>query len=238
MRGTSWWGLAWVDAMEETSLDMGRLARGRTYANAGRVGAIVVTPGRIQAHVQGSRRVPYRSTVTVRRLDDDARERFLDEVSSRAGHLAALLDKDMPHDLVEAAAAVGVPLLPQVGDLTPHRTCPDSGYPCKHAAALCYQAAWLLDEDPFVLLLMRGRGDDDLLEELTRRNADQRHPSSPGVRRDRGGVAVETRARPPISRNRGVVADAFSRDRIPWSETLSAWRSRRLLPQRRRLSRP
>ena len=76
----------------------------------------------------------------------------------------------MPHDLVDAAAAAGVPLLPQVGDLVPDCSCPDWGYPCKHAAALCNQAAWLLDEDPFVLLLMRGRGEDELLAELTRRN--------------------------------------------------------------------
>ncbi|MGH3623968.1 MAG: SWF/SNF family helicase, partial [Sciscionella sp.] len=41
-------------------------------------------------------------------------------------------------------------------------------YPCQHAAALCYQAAWLLDDDPFVLLLVRGRDKRELLEELSR----------------------------------------------------------------------
>ncbi|MGH3448022.1 MAG: SWIM zinc finger family protein [Nocardioidaceae bacterium] len=171
LRASTWWGQAWVAAMEQTSLDSGRLSRGRTYANGGRVGAVEVTPGRITAPVHGSRARPYRSSVYIRPLDDDAWEAFLDEVASRAGHLAALLDKDMPHDLVDAAAAAGVPLLPQVGDLDPECSCPDWGYPCKHAAALCNQLAWLLDEDPFVLLLMRGRGEDELLDELSRRNA-------------------------------------------------------------------
>ena len=62
-------------------------------------------------------------------------------------------------------------LLPTVGDLEPECDCPDWGWPCKHAAALCYQIARLLDVDPFVLLLMRGRGERELMEELRRRNA-------------------------------------------------------------------
>ena len=169
----SWWGNAWIRAMENTSLESGRLSRGRTYARAGRVGPITVSPGRIAAPVHGSRPRPYRTVVHVEQLTDAQWERFLDQVAGRAGHIAALLDKDMPHDLVDAAADAGVPLLPDVGDLEPECSCPDWGYPCKHAAALCYQAAWLLDKDPFVLLLMRGRGERELLDELQRRNAER-----------------------------------------------------------------
>ncbi|MFW3469962.1 SWIM zinc finger family protein [Streptomyces microflavus] len=53
----------------------------------------------------------------------------------------------------------------------PSCSCPDWGYPCKHAAAVFYQVARLLDEDPFVLLLLRGRGERELMDELQRRNA-------------------------------------------------------------------
>lgn len=170
VRGRTWWGQAWTRAMEDTSLDQGRLARGRTYARAGRVGPITVSPGRLSAPVQGSDPEPYQTVVYVERLRDPDWDRFLDEVAARAGHIAALLDGDMPHDLVAAAADAGVRLLPTVGDLEPECDCPDWGYPCKHAAALCYQAAWLLDEDPFVLLLMRGRGESELLDALRRRD--------------------------------------------------------------------
>jgi hypothetical protein len=120
--------------------------------------------------VHGSDPEPYQTVVYVERLRDADWDRFLDEVAARAGHIAALLDGDMPHDLVAAAADAGVRLLPAVGDLEPECDCPDGGYPCKHAAALCYQAAWLLDEDPFVLLLMRGRGESELLDALRRRD--------------------------------------------------------------------
>jgi len=166
----SWWGRAWIDALENTSMDAGRLTRGRTYARRGAVEQITVTPGLAKAKVQGSMPRPYSSSVGVKQLSDKDWERFLDTVAARAVHIAALLDRDMPPGLVEDARAAGVRLLPGVGDLEPDCSCPDWGWPCKHASALCYQIARLLDVDPFVLLLLRGRGEQELMEELRARN--------------------------------------------------------------------
>lgn len=123
-------------------------------------------PGRVVAYVHGTRPRPYRTEIRLRTLGDDGWERFLDEIAARPDHIAALLDKDIPH-AVEAVTG----LLPAPGDLIPDCSCPDDGFPCKHAAALCYQSARLLDEDPFVLFLMRGRGEQELLAALTQRNA-------------------------------------------------------------------
>ncbi|WUT08437.1 SWIM zinc finger family protein [Streptomyces sp. NBC_00704] len=163
----TWWGNAWVAALEEGALDVKRLARGRGYAEQGNVDAITVTPGLVLAYVQGSRPRPYRVQVRLRTLGGDAWERFLDAAVERPGHIAALLDKEMPESLADC----GVPLLPGPGDLEPQCSCPDRGHPCKHAAALCYQTARLLDADPFVLLLLRGRGEREVLDALSRRNA-------------------------------------------------------------------
>lgn len=167
----SWWGRAWIGALENTSMDAARLTRGRTYARRGAVEQITVAPGLAKAKVQGSRPRPYSSSVGVKQLSDKDWERFLDTVAMRAVHIAALLDRDMPPGLVEDAQAAGVGLLPGVGDLEPECSCPDWGWPCKHASALCYQIARLLDVDPFVLLLLRGRGEQELMEELRTRNA-------------------------------------------------------------------
>ena len=169
-RARSWWGNAWLTALEDTSLDPEPLRRGRAYARAGHVGPITVSPGRIAAPVYGDDGTPYRAVVYVERLTDAEWERFLDEAAVRAGHLAALLDREMPRELAEAATDAGVRLLPGLGDLEPECGCPDWELPCQHAAALCYQAARLLDEDPFVLLLLRGRGERELLDETARRN--------------------------------------------------------------------
>ncbi|MEU6144139.1 SWIM zinc finger family protein [Streptomyces sp. NPDC047081] len=182
----TWWGNAWIGALEQGALDPKRLARGRTYAEQGHVDAITVTPGVVLAYVQGSRPRPYRVQVRLRTLDDAEWARFLDVAVERPGHIAALLDRELPHSLADC----GVPLLPGPRDLDPHCSCPDRGHPCKHAAALCYQTARLLDADPFVLLLLRGRGERELLDALSRLNAaraaraaQEREPAPlPGVR--------------------------------------------------------
>ncbi|MEQ0563532.1 SWIM zinc finger family protein [Amycolatopsis sp. NEAU-NG30] len=168
---TSWWGRAWLSAMADTALDQQQLKRGRKYAAAGLVGPITVSPGRIAAAVDDVDGGPYRTELRLAELSEADWTRFLDRVASRAGHLAALLDRDMPHDLVEAADDAGVHLLPGIGDLDPECDCPGWELPCRHAAALSFQASWLLDADPFVLLLMRGKGEREIREELESRTA-------------------------------------------------------------------
>ncbi|GAB3145862.1 SWIM zinc finger family protein [Amycolatopsis sp. NPDC004378] len=168
---TSWWGRAWLSAMEDTALDLRQLKAGRRYAAAGLVGPITVSPGRIAAVVDDADGGPYRTELRLAELSEVDWTRFFDRVASRAGHLAALLDRDMPHDLVAAAGDAGVHLLPGIGDLDPECDCPGWELPCKHAAALSFQASWLLDADPFVLLLMRGRGEREIREELESRTA-------------------------------------------------------------------
>ncbi|WP_373313044.1 SWIM zinc finger family protein [Streptomyces capillispiralis] len=185
-RAETWWGRAWITALEDGALDAARLARGRGYAEQGHVDAITVTPGLVLAYVRGSRPRPYRVQVRLRTFEDAEWERFLDAAAERPGHIAALLDKEMPQSLADC----GVPLLPGPGDLAPRCSCPDSGHPCKHAAALCYQTARLLDADPFVLLLLRGRGEREVIDALSRlsaaraaRAAQGREPEPlPGVR--------------------------------------------------------
>ena len=167
----TWWGRAWIRAMEDTALDQRQLKQGRRYAAAGLVGPITVSPGRIAATVEDADGGPFRTQLRLAELSEADWTRFLDRVAARAGHLAALLDRDMPHDLVEAAGDAGVHLLPGIGDLDPDCDCPGWELPCRHAAALSFQASWLLDADPFLLLLMRGKGEREVLAELESRGA-------------------------------------------------------------------
>ncbi|MBW8792365.1 MAG: SWIM zinc finger family protein [Streptomyces sp.] len=192
----TWWGNAWVRALEEGALDVQRLVRGRGYAERGHVDAITVTPGLVLAYVQGSRPRPYRVQVRLRTFGEDEWERLLEAAADRPADIAALLDKELPQTLADS----GVPLLPGPGELDPRCSCPDFGHPCKHAAALCYQTARLLDADPFVLLLLRGRGEREVLDALSRRNAAraarERQPAAlPGVR---ATEALAPRRLPPL----------------------------------------
>ncbi|WP_371102370.1 SWF or SNF family helicase [Streptomyces sp. PU_AKi4] len=173
----SWWGLAWLTALEGTALDSGQLKAGRGLARAGAVGAVSVRPGRITAVVQDRDRTAHRADVLLQELSGEQWERFLAMAVERAGHVAALLDREMPTHLVEDAELAGVELLPGLGDLEPECDCGAWDH-CGHTAALCYQVARLLDEDPFVLLLMRGRGERALLDALQARgDASARRPA-------------------------------------------------------------
>ncbi|MFF0559841.1 SWF or SNF family helicase [Streptomyces sp. NPDC004266] len=166
----TWWGRAWLKALEDSALDGQQLKAGRRHARAGAVGAVSVRPGRITALVKDRDGTAYRADVLVREFSEEQWERLLGLAVDSAGHIAALLDREMPPHLVEDAAAAGLDLLPGIGDLDPECGC-EAWDHCPHTAALCYQVARLLDEDPFVLLLMRGRGERTLLEQLQARSA-------------------------------------------------------------------
>ncbi|MEU0884883.1 SWIM zinc finger family protein [Lentzea sp. NPDC005914] len=167
---TTWWGKAWVQALEDTALDNAMVRLGRRYAHAGVVGPITVSPGRLHAQVHDDSTV-HSTTVRLPVLSSVQWGRFLDRVAEHPGHIAALLDNDVPRDLVAAAEESGVDLLPGIGDLEPECDCDGWELPCRHAAALAFQVGWLLDADPFVLLLLKGKPESELLDALRQRVA-------------------------------------------------------------------
>ncbi|HUZ44584.1 MAG TPA: SWIM zinc finger family protein [Acidimicrobiales bacterium] len=182
--GKTPWGAAWVNALETRArLDPNRLPRGRTYARWGHVGPLTVAPGRIEASVTGSAVDAYRVWIRVRELDQAEWERLLDMISAQVGHAAALLDGELPPELVEEARAAGVDLLPGPGDLTPRCSCPDWADPCKHAAAVCYLVADVLDADPFAVMLLRGRSSLEVMAGLRARRA-----TGPAARAEEGAT--------------------------------------------------
>ncbi|MFE0702405.1 SWF or SNF family helicase [Streptomyces sp. NPDC058872] len=196
----TWWGRAWTKALESSALDGRQLKTGRRYARAGAVGAVSVRPGRITAVVKDEDGTAYRSDVLVQEFSEGQWERLLDLVVDSAGHIAALLEREVAPLLAEDATATGIDLLPGVGDLEPECDCRAWDH-CPHTAALCYHVARLLDEDPFLLLLVRGRGERALMDQLRTRSASRAvapparsaGKPSPGTAGDRGmpGVSAE-----------------------------------------------
>ncbi len=166
--GTTWWGQRWIEALENVLRgDARRLARGRTYARAGRTHDLVVKGGTVTAKVTGSRPTPYRITITLAQLGEPAWTKAIAAMASKAQFSAELLAGQMPHVIDEAFAEAGTSLFPkQRSDLRTSCTCPDWGDPCKHVAATHYVLGEALDRDPFLLFELRGKTKEHVLEAL------------------------------------------------------------------------
>lgn len=151
----------------ERLVDPLRLQRGRSYARDGQVLNILETQHGIETRVQGSRPQPYKVTIQVTPLSDEAWDQVVDVMAEQALFTAQLLAGEMPENIEDAFHAAGVSLFPEIaGDLISDCSCPDWANPCKHVAASHYILGDRFDDDPFLLFRMRGRSQEQILEEL------------------------------------------------------------------------
>ena len=164
--GETWWSERFVEVLEEIGLGS-RLQRGRAYARKGQVISLDVDAGSVTARVQGSRSRPYRVRIGITafgKLDWAKLERTL---ADSAWYTAKLLAGEMPEDIEDVFAGLGLALFPTTaGDLSMDCSCPDWEVPCKHLAAAFYLLAEAFDDDPFTILAWRGREREDLLANL------------------------------------------------------------------------
>jgi uncharacterized Zn finger protein len=86
----------------------------------------------------------------------------------------------MPEDIEDVFAAAGTSLFPATdGDMRTRCTCPDWANPCKHVAAVHYLLGERFDEDPFLMFLLRGRSQEELVSALrARRGGGEVEPPS------------------------------------------------------------
>jgi uncharacterized Zn finger protein len=166
--GTTWWGQRWIEALEHVlGGSSGRLARGRTYARAGRTHDLVVNGGQVLAKVTGLGPEPYAITITLTELSAAAWKRAIDALATKAQFSAELLAGRMPETIDQVFSDLGLSLFPrQRNDLKTSCSCPDWGDPCKHVAATHYVLGEALDRDPFLLFELRGRTKDQVLDAL------------------------------------------------------------------------
>jgi uncharacterized Zn finger protein len=168
-KASTWWGRAWVRAVEEASYGEAELRTGRALARGGDVGRISVDVGGFLASVvvadaHGDTAWTVSGTVPV--LDEPSAAALVETVAAEAGRIGALLAGELPHTLVEHAEEMGVELLPYGSELGTTCTCETWADPCPHAVAVLLQLGWLIDADPLVLLHLRGLPREELLGRL------------------------------------------------------------------------
>ena len=168
----TWWSKRFLAVLEQIGVG-GRMARGRAYARQGQIISLDVDTGGAVAQVQGSRPRPYAVRIGVSAFGKAEWAEVAQAMVADASLTAALLAGEMPHEIEDVFARVGLSLFPaSARDLALDCTCPDQAVPCKHLAAVCYVLAERFDADPFAMLALRGRDRETLLADLRERRAE------------------------------------------------------------------
>lgn len=156
--GRSAWGRRWMTLVESIA-EPGRYSRGLGYARNGHVSLPAIEPGIIRTHVRGSQPAPFQVTITLRTLDQFQLDEVISRLRDEPGILTRVVGGAVPEFLADVA-------LPDRRDFRWSCTCPDAGDPCKHAVATLCDVALLIDQNPGVLLIVRGADPDVLLRGL------------------------------------------------------------------------
>ncbi len=172
----TWWGKRFIAALEEFT-DPGRLSRGRSYANGGKIKSFEIKDGIATAQVRGSvnpyfgvyKEPLYTTVIEIKSISAANWSAAIAYVASKAGFISKLLLNEMPDNIEDAFSTLGLHLLPhQRSDFKTRCSCPDSSNPCKHIAGVYYLLAAKLDRDPFLLFELRGLSRTDLHAELAK----------------------------------------------------------------------
>ena len=177
--GKTWWGKAWIKALEEIDRDVNRLPRGRTYANKGRVLDIKLkNDGKVYSWVQGSRRTPYNVRIALKPFTKVQKAVIRDILMNRPDLSSQMLVGNLPTELFEILLQRGIALFPgSWEDMESNCSCPDWANPCKHLAAVYYILANEIDKDPFLILQLHGLSKGEIISfaEETGKKKDVEH---------------------------------------------------------------
>jgi len=162
------WGKQWIHSI----LDIGRpfrMQRGILYAeDEDRIENLIINKGQLFATVQGTAPMPYRVKVNFDIIPDEGWEKIIKALASKKINLIQLLEGDLPPDILTIFEDANYPLfLDTSKGLNATCSCPDQAIPCKHIAATILYIARVLDFNPFILLELRGKTKDDILNSLS-----------------------------------------------------------------------
>lgn len=167
LHSSNWWSRRWMVILE-SCIDKSRLSRGKTYARKGQVTNIKIEPGLVTAFVQGRREKPYQTKLGFQTVSEIQKELLLLRFRERASFAAKLLAMEMPEEMEIAFTEAGIPLFPNRNAILRFKcSCPDDTTPCKHIVAVLLLLAEVIDENPFLLLKLRGLDRQKLIKHLT-----------------------------------------------------------------------
>ncbi len=162
------WGKEWIIS----NLEIGRpfrMQRGIEYAkDEERIDNFSISAGQVFATVQGTGPTPYRVKINFELIPKVGWEKIVKTLSTRLPSIIELLEGFLPQNIITIFENNGYSLFPDASkEMDSTCSCPDKAVPCKHIAAIILYLARVLDYNPFLLLELRGKSKEEILDDLS-----------------------------------------------------------------------
>ncbi len=169
----SWWGIAWCKNLERYADYENRIGRGRSYVRHGCVLDLKITPGEINALVQGSRSKPYSITVKIKPVNKSIWKNIKETCSGKIENLGDLLEGKLPKEMEDLLTLKGKGLFPAPAEISFNCSCPDWADMCKHVASVLYGIGARFDSDPKLFFILRDVKIDELVTQAVKEKTDK-----------------------------------------------------------------
>lgn len=190
----AWGAQRWLALLDDLGPDeQSALRRGRNLVRDNKITHAQVGAGIIEIQSPGSYWLSATTTVAMEPLADEVWEAIFAGMTAEASIVAKLFAGELPPQIEAIFAQAGAALFPTTrADLASSCDCLEFDEPCRHLIALHTFFAGHLEQNPFLILLFRGRTQEEVTEELRLRWA-----AADGETTD-DNAANDTGARAPL----------------------------------------
>lgn len=169
----SWLTIRWVKLIEELVVE-DELIQAKEYARLGQTISVDISPGLIEAKIQGRSARPYVTRLHFPQLSEQQWQQVIDAMAFEAVYAAKLLADELPQGTQDLFDSLGLQLIPPVESIRVVCDCLFDG-PCKHAATAGYLIMQQLDSEPLLILTLRGLSSEHVVERITQARAIHSH---------------------------------------------------------------
>ncbi|THV33533.1 hypothetical protein [Glycomyces buryatensis] len=171
--GKTWWGRKWWRALETIGLNYPdqRIVKGRALAGHSAVSGMSIDPGSVSGTVADANGT-FEAEIRIPVYDNTTWNAGMTALSLSPSCVAGLLAGRLPKRIDEVLSSAGMRLLPKKFAAEPHNIittscgCSDTREVCAHIMALALVSAARMDDDPWLVLLLRGGPTRDLAGRL------------------------------------------------------------------------
>ncbi len=173
-RTSAVWGQRWLEALEQDPrYGLAALSVGERVARAHAEPDVHIRPGVAEVTVTAGPRRRYNTSLFTPVFDDAVWDTLLDHVASSPARSAALIGGTLDAAFDDDLRLLGIDLLPTPGEVTTTCDCAGWSSPCKHVVGALVAVADAIDDDPMLLLSLRGRERPDLIAALEARRTEE-----------------------------------------------------------------